>query len=112
MSASETQAYHVDFALHTLGWKAFQDLCAQVMEEELNSTVSVYREAQDGGQDAVFLAKSPDGLNVVGTVQCKFSSKREQRLRPSDITRAPRKTSTRPPLVKSHRSESAPSRLR
>lgn len=86
MSASETQAYHVDFALHTLGWKAFQDLCAQVMEEELNSTVSVYREAQDGGQDAVFLAKSPDGLNVVGTVQCKFSSKREQRLRPSDIT--------------------------
>ena len=26
--------------------------------------------------------------------------------------RAPRKTSTRPPLIKSHRSESAPSRLR
>jgi hypothetical protein len=24
------QAHHVDFALHTLGWKAFQDLCAQV----------------------------------------------------------------------------------
>jgi hypothetical protein len=33
MSNFETQAYHVDFALHTLGWKAFQDLCAQVMED-------------------------------------------------------------------------------
>lgn len=86
MSTINTQAYQVDFALHTLGWKAFQDLCAQVLEEELNSTVSVYREAQDGGQDAVFLAKSPDGRNVVGTAQCKFSGKREQRLKPSDIT--------------------------
>lgn len=85
MSNFETQAYHVDFALHTLGWKAFQDLCAQVMEEELRTTVSVYREAQDGGQDAVFLAKSTDGLTAVGTVQCKFSSKPDQRLRPSDI---------------------------
>ena len=86
MKTIETQAYHADFALHTLGWKAFQDLCTQVMEEELQTTVSVYREAQDGGQDAVFLAKSPDGLTVVGTVQCKFSSKPDQRLRPSDIT--------------------------
>lgn len=77
-STSEVQAYHNDFSLHTLGWKAFQDLCAQVMEEELNTIVSVYREAQDGGQDAVFLAKSNDGLSkVVGSVQCKFSSKRE-----------------------------------
>lgn len=86
MPTSEIQAHHVDFALHTLGWKAFQDLCAQVMEEELRTTVSVYREAQDGGQDAVFLAKNPDSPTVVGSVQCKFSSKREQRLRPSDIT--------------------------
>ena len=86
MPTFETQAYSVDFALHTLGWKAFQDLCAQVMEEELKSTVSVYREAQDGGQDAVFLVKSPDGITLVGTVQCKFSGKQEQRLRPSNIT--------------------------
>ncbi|BCX52904.1 hypothetical protein CTYAZ2_24860 [Comamonas testosteroni] len=86
MTTIETQAYHADFALHTLGWKAFQDLFAQVMEEELQTTVSVYREAQDGGQDAVFLTKSPDGLTAVGTVQCKFSSKPDQRLRPSDIT--------------------------
>jgi len=85
-ASAEAQGYHVDFALHTLGWKAFQDLCAQVMEEELKCTVSVYREAQDGGQDAVFLGKSVNNSVAVGTVQCKFSSKREQRLRPSDIT--------------------------
>lgn len=86
MTAAKVQAYHVDFALHTLGWKAFQDLCAQVMEEELRASVSVYREAQDGGQDAVFLARGSDGLTTVGTVQCKFSGKPEQRLRASDIT--------------------------
>lgn len=84
--SAQAQGYHVDFALHTLGWKAFQDLCAQVMEEELKCTVSVYREAQDGGQDAVFLAKSIDGSMAVGTVQCKFSGKHQQRLRASDIT--------------------------
>ncbi|MGA0582701.1 MAG: restriction endonuclease, partial [Castellaniella sp.] len=86
MSIVSVQAYHVDFTLHTLGWKAFQDLCAQVMEEELGATVSVYREAQDGGQDAVFLVKESDGRVLAGTVQCKFSSKPEQRLRPSDIS--------------------------
>ncbi|WP_240160758.1 hypothetical protein [Burkholderia sp. Ax-1719] len=84
--SGQAQAYHSDFALHTLGWKAFQDLCAQVMEEELLSTISVYREAQDGGQDAVFLVKRENAPVAVGTVQCKFSSKREQRLRRSDIT--------------------------
>lgn len=45
------------------------------MEEALKCTVSVYSEAQDGGQDSVFLVKSPDDSAGVGTVQCKFSSK-------------------------------------
>lgn len=50
MSTFDTPTYQVDFTLHSLGWKVFQDLCAQVMEEELTSTVSVYREAQDGSR--------------------------------------------------------------
>lgn len=78
------QAYHSDFALHTLGWKAFQDLCAQICHESFGRTVSVYREAQDGGQDAVFLLPS-DATMSEATVQCKFSSKADQRLRVSDI---------------------------
>ena len=85
-TSTQAQAYHVDFALHTLGWKAFQDLCAQVLEEELTCTVGVYREAQDGGQDAVFQLARPSVLETVGTAQCKFSSKRDQRLRASAIS--------------------------
>ncbi|RWX00315.1 hypothetical protein EHI45_37555, partial [Rhizobium leguminosarum] len=37
-----------DLALHTIGWKAFQDLCAQVAEETLRRPVQIFREAQDG----------------------------------------------------------------
>lgn len=77
----------VDLAIHTLGWKAFQDLCAQVCAEVWGKTVSIYREAQDGGQDAVFLTRgnAQGSDQEEGTVQCKFSSKAEQRLRVSDI---------------------------
>ena len=77
----------VDLAIHTLGWKAFQDLCAQVCAEVWDKTVSIYREAQDGGQDAVFLTRgnAQGSDQEEGTVQCKFSCKAEQRLRVSDI---------------------------
>lgn len=79
------QSYHADFSLHTLGWKAFQDLCAQLCAESLGRTISIYREAQDGGQDAVFLLPAATGSHEA-TVQCKFSSKSGQRLKLSDIT--------------------------
>ncbi|MGY3229384.1 energy-coupling factor transporter ATP-binding protein EcfA2 [Luteibacter sp. HA06] len=86
-TAPSAQAYHVDFSLNTLGWKAFQDLCAQVCEEEYSCTVSVYREAQDGGQDACFfLSAGTNGASHEATVQCKFSSKAERRLKASDIS--------------------------
>lgn len=83
----QPQGPYADLALHTMGWKAFQDLCAQVCAEALNTTVSIYREAQDGGQDAVFFVQKVVGGNQAneGTVQCKFSSKVDKRLRPSDV---------------------------
>lgn len=74
-----------DFALHTLGWKAFQDLCCQVCAEFSGRIVSAYREAQDGGQDGVFLVDNSDGATT-GTLQCKFSSIESRRLKPSDVT--------------------------
>ncbi|MDG0063282.1 hypothetical protein MMB92_04885 [Burkholderia sp. IO2] len=85
---STPQAPNVFLALNTLGWKAFQDLCAQVCEVAFNRTVSVYREAQDGGQDAVFMLPARDGRDqsTEATVQCKFSSRADGRLRPSDIS--------------------------
>ena len=75
-------------ALHTLGWKSFQDLCAQICEE-VKTTLSIYREAQDGGQDAVFLISSPhhEGKKKTGTVQCKFVSDPRRRLKPSDLSK-------------------------
>lgn len=76
-----------DLALHSIGWKAFQDLCSQVCEEVLHRPVEIFREAQDGGQDAVFLIRSADGAaSQVGSVQCKHSSNASQRLKVSDLT--------------------------
>ncbi len=83
----QVQGANVDLAIHTLGWKAFQDLCAQVCAETLGTTVSIYREAQDGGQDAVFQLRKAgsDQTGSEATVQCKFSGKADQRLRATAI---------------------------
>lgn len=53
--------------------------------ESLHRTVLTYREAQDGGQDAVFLLLDDSGQFQEATVQCKFSGKAERRLKISDI---------------------------
>jgi hypothetical protein len=84
-SSPVAHAYNIDFALHTLGWKAFQDLCSQICAEMLGRTVSIYREAQDGGQDAMFLLTAEKGFQEA-TVQCKFSGKPDKKLKLSDIT--------------------------
>jgi hypothetical protein len=68
---SQAQGPLSDLAFHTLGWKSFQDLCAQTCEEVLKRPVEIYREAQDGGQDAVFLSKTAGGaVSISATVQC------------------------------------------
>jgi hypothetical protein len=84
---SQAQGPLSDLAFHTLGWKSFQDLCAQVCEEVLRRPVEIYREAQDGGQDAVFLSKKAGDANPTSaTVQCKFTSKESRTLKESDLT--------------------------
>ena len=76
-----------DLALYSIGWKAFQDLCSQVCEEVFHRPVEIFREAQDGGQDAVFLIPSRPGNPLdVGSVQCKHSSDPRKRLRLGDLT--------------------------
>ena len=77
-----------DLALHTIGWKAFQDLCSQICEEVFHRPVEIFRDAQDGGQDAVFLLRSVDDRKApVGTVQCKHSSVQSKRLQMNDLTK-------------------------
>jgi hypothetical protein len=75
-----------DLALHTIGWRAFQDLCSQICEVTLHRPVEIFREAQDGGQDAVFLIPSDDPAGIpIGTVQCKHTSDASKALRTSDL---------------------------
>lgn len=75
-----------DLALHTIGWRAFQDLCSQVCEVVLGRPVEIFREAQDGGQDAVFLISSGSDTPPTGTVQCKHTSDASKALKVGDLT--------------------------
>lgn len=75
-----------DLALHTIGWRAFQDLCSQVCEVVLGRPVEIFREANDGGQDAVFLIPSEAMTPPIGTVQCKHTSDAGKALKVSDLT--------------------------
>src|SRR5437764_233246 len=82
------QGAWTDLALHTLGWKAFQDLCAHVAEEVLRRPVEIFREAQDGGQDAVFMTRQgakAKSKAQPATIQCKFSSIAQRALKKSDL---------------------------
>ncbi|MGE6742057.1 hypothetical protein ACQKGC_17430 [Allorhizobium pseudoryzae] len=75
-----------DLALHTIGWRAFQDLCSQVCEVVLSRPVEIFREAQDGGQDAVFLIPSRSEAPAIGTIQCKHTSEAGKALKASDLS--------------------------
>jgi hypothetical protein len=75
-----------DLALHTIGWRAFQDLCSQVCEVVLGRPVEIFREAQDGGQDAVFLISSTNDAQPIGTVQCKHTSDARRALKVGDLS--------------------------
>tara|TARA_R110001583_G_scaffold71053_1_gene200683 strand:- start:3062 stop:5380 length:2319 start_codon:yes stop_codon:yes gene_type:complete len=75
-----------DLALHTIGWRAFQDLGSQVCEVVLGRPVEIFREAQDGGQDAVFLIPAGSDVPPIGTVQCKHTSDAKKALKLSDLT--------------------------
>ena len=85
--APKAQGPYVDLALHTIGWKAFQDMAAQICEVRLRTRVTIHHPANDGGQDAVFLMPSSDkGSPPAGTVQVKFSHDPKGSLKLSDLT--------------------------
>ncbi|HXM22272.1 MAG TPA: hypothetical protein VN948_13530 [Terriglobales bacterium] len=41
----------VSYDLHSLGWRAFQQLCLTVLREILGQTVSAFLDGRDGGRD-------------------------------------------------------------
>lgn len=72
----------VEFDLHKLGWRAFEDLVAVIAREVLGQTVQIFADGQDGGRDGAFegqWTQSSDGplteLNGKIVIQCKFSKK-------------------------------------
>lgn len=72
------KASAVTYELHTLGWKAFQDLCLTIVGETLGQAVQAFHPSRDGGRDGAFYGKwqAQDGTGYTGpfTVQCKFTS--------------------------------------
>jgi hypothetical protein len=74
------QAGHlVDFQLHTLGWKGFQDLVGTVIAEVFGQDAKPFREVKDGGRDGAYFGEwqSDSGQTYTGsfTFQCKFCSR-------------------------------------
>jgi hypothetical protein len=78
-----------DFALHTLGWKSFQDLVASIGSEVLGQTFQVFLPSKDAGRDGAFCgewkASANELLSGSFVAQCKFTNKANATLSPADI---------------------------
>jgi len=75
----------MQFDLHKLGWKSFEDLIACVLRETLGQTYQVFAEGVDGGRDGAFYGNwKPTGEaeTMLGSfcVQCKHTSKAATKL--------------------------------
>ena len=85
----------LDYQLHTLGWRAFQDLCAVVLQRVLGQTMHAFADSNDAGRDGAFhgawaVPADQSDPNVAGiavgratVVQCKFSARSSGTLTPS-----------------------------
>lgn len=86
---SKVQAREVNYELHSLGWKAFQNLCLTIMGEILGQNIQTFSDSHDGGRDGAFYGtwkQETDGsFDGDFTAQCKFTTKPDKRLRFSDL---------------------------
>jgi energy-coupling factor transporter ATP-binding protein EcfA2 len=84
------QASEPTYELHTLGWKAFQNLCATITRDIWGQTIQTFFDSRDGGRDGAFQGtwhqKGSEPLTGSFTVQCKFTSSVDKTLRLSDLT--------------------------
>ena len=78
------------YDLHNLGWNSFQQLCLTITREVLGQTVESFLDSNDGGRDGAFAGQwNPTGhedLSGRFVIQCKFTSKINYVLRPSDLS--------------------------
>ena len=79
------------YELHTLGWRAFQDLCATVLREIWSQSVQSFADTQDGGRDGAFYGTWHDTTKDVDlaegpfVLQCKFMARRDDTLTLSTV---------------------------
>jgi len=85
----KAQASEVCYELHTLGWKAFQNLSTVIIGEVFGQTVQSFFDSHDGGRDGAFHGawepNARESFRGTFTVQCKFSAKPGKHLAVADI---------------------------
>ena len=83
------QAGEVNYALHSLGWKSFQNLCATIAAEVWGQVIETFLDSNDGGRDGAFCGswkqKSGEAFEGTFTAQCKFTAAPDAVLQPSDL---------------------------
>lgn len=83
------QAGEVSYELHSLGWKAFQNLCTTITGEVWGQVVQSFFDSHDGGRDGAFhgiwTPIAGESLKGSFTAQCKFSAKADKILKLSDL---------------------------
>ena len=88
-SFATAQATQVSYELHSLGWKAFQDLCTTVTSEVLGQTIQAFLPSKDGGRDGAFYGIwRPEGAGLLSgsyTIQCKFTATPHATLSPGHL---------------------------
>lgn len=76
----------IDFNLHTLGWKAFQDLCISIVADIWGQEVQSFYDSHDGGRDGAFRGTWIDEIKSGSfTVQCKFTADYNKGIKPLDL---------------------------
>ncbi|NGZ10165.1 MAG: hypothetical protein CV088_12390 [Nitrospira sp. LK70] len=77
------------YALHSLGWNDFQQLCLTITREILGQTVESFLDSHDAGRDGAFVGTwDPTGqasLSGAFVIQCKFTARTNYALRMSDL---------------------------
>lgn len=86
---TKVQANEVSYELHSLGWKAFQNLCVTITGEIWGQVVQSFFDSRDGGRDGAFYGKwapnSNELLEGTFTAQCKFTTHPNKNLNLSDL---------------------------
>ncbi len=85
----KVHAAEVTYELHSLGWKAFQNLCVTITGEVWGQIVQSFFDSHDGGRDGAFhgtwMPKTGESFHGTFTAQCKFTAKVDKCLLLTDL---------------------------